>query len=277
MSSPCYYETDCYALNRRARLHYPWPRRLADLIRHSFPNSPHNRNKSFAHKNEHATKILARVETLQKEVCWEQNLLTASYAVFDCETTGLQPLKGDKIISLGGVIIENGKVKDEQVFDRLINPLHPIPFPIAALTGITDPMVAEKPTICQALPDFLDFLGNRILIAHRASFDLTFLNLELGRFAPVRIPQPVIDTHLLSSHILPCLKEHSLDHLGACHNIKMKHRHTALGDALITAQLFLKLLNRLKEKDIFTLNQLRDYLQLEKNNEAPLTITAASF
>ena len=272
-----YFEADCHALNCRARLNYPWQHRLTDFFRHSLFNSLNYRKKNTAQNKKIMASIISKIEELQQEVCWEQNLLTASYAVFDCETTGFDPLKGDKIISLGGVIIEDGKIINKQVFDQLINPLRPIPPAITALTGITNPMVAEKPTICQALPDFLDFLGNKILIAHRAPFDLNFLNLELGRFAPVRIPQPVIDTHLLSCYILPWLEEHTLDNLGACHNIKMIQRHTALGDALITAQLFLKLLNRLKEKEIFTLGQLQDYFLLKKTADAPLTISVASF
>ncbi len=274
-----YYETDCYTLNREARLYCPWPRRLADFLRQSFSYDPdlHNQALLLAHKQKHAAMILSKIETLQQEICWDQNLLDASYAIFDCETTGLHPLKGDEIISLGGVIIEKGKIVNERVFNQLINPLRPIPPTITTLTGITNPMVVKKPAIDQALPDFLDFLGNRILVAHHAAFDLTFLNLVLGRFAPVRIPQPVIDTYLLSRHIMPWFGEHTLDSLGICLDIKMNRRHTALGDALITAQLFLKLLNGLAEKNIFTLNQLRDYFLLKKNTEAPATIPAATF
>lgn len=277
MSAHYYYEADCYALNRKARLYYPWPRRLTDFFRHSFPCGLNPGEKLSPHNKKLAAIILSKIGALQQETCWEQDLLAASYTVFDCETTGLQPLKGDKIISLGGVIIEKGKIINEQTFSQLINPLRPIPSTAAVLTGITNSMVTGKPTICQALPNFLDFLGNRILVAHHATFDLTFLNLELGRFAPVRIPQPVIDTYLLSRYILPWLGEHTLESLGIYVNIKMQQRHTALGDALITAQLFLKLLSMLAEKEIFTLNQLRDYLQLRKTTEAPLTISAAPF
>ncbi|NMB34792.1 MAG: 3'-5' exonuclease [Firmicutes bacterium] len=272
-----YFEADCHALNCRARLNYPWQRRLTDFFRHSFFNNLNYWKRNPSQNKKLMAAIISKIEELQQEICWEQDLQAASYAVFDCETTGFEPLKGDKIISLGGIIIEDGNIIDKQIFNQLVNPLRPIPPAITALTGITNSMVAGKPTICQVLLDFLDFLGNKILIAHRAPFDLTFLNLELGRFAPVRIPQPVIDTHLLSCYILPWLEEHTLDYLGTCHNIKMKQRHTALGDAKITARVFLKLLQRLKKEGISTLGQLRDYFLLKKTADAPLTISVASF
>jgi DNA polymerase-3 subunit epsilon len=191
-------------------------------------------------------------------------LRDASYVIFDTETTGMQPYRGDKITSLAGVIVENGVIQ-ERTFNMLVNPQRPISAVSSRITGITDDMVSYKPTLQEVLPDFLDFIGNRTLVAHSATFDLTFLNLELCRIAPVRIFNPVIDTYLVSRSILPYIKDYSLDNLVNRLGLEMKERHTAIGDSLMTAELFLYLLDRLALRQINTLDQLQKFLISQKN------------
>ena len=121
-------------------------------------------------------------------------------------------------------------------------------------------MVSDKPTLHEVLPDFLDFIGNKTLVAHCAAFDLAFLNAELCRIAPVRILNPVIDTYLVANIMLPEMKSCSLENLVNRLGLQMKGRHTALGDSLMTAEIFLYLLEELFARQIYTLDQLQRFL-----------------
>jgi len=220
----------------------------------------HSKWERYHETKEIKEKILARLNSLKRELNWEQDLREASYVVFDCETTGLQPFKGDKVISLSGVVIEKGTLKTNKVFHKLINPLRPIPPLCTKITGITDSMVAGAPTLINVLPEFLEFIGNKILVAHCAPFDLAFLNIELGRHTAARILNPVIDTYLLALTMFPQLKDYSLDNLLEKFGIEIKDRHTSLGDSLMTARLLLRMLEKLYAKGIFTLEGLQRFL-----------------
>ncbi|RJX25777.1 MAG: 3'-5' exonuclease [Dethiobacter sp.] len=265
-----FYEIDCVNLNRKARLYYPFHHRLADLVQKVFSVNLNRENLQV--NKENIGKIIYKINTVREQTDWEQNLLNASFVIFDSETTGLMPFKGDKVISLAGVIIEEGVIKTENTFDKLINPLRSIPPRSTDITGITNSMVTGMPTLLQVLPEFLDFIENRILVAHFAPFDLAFLNIELGRLAPVRILNPVIDTYLLAQSILPDMIEYSLESLLKRFGIKIKERHTALGDSLMTAQLFLKLLDIMAKKEICTLNQLCRFLVRQRDMAHSLTL-----
>lgn len=260
-----FYEIDCYNLNRHARFYYPLTYRLVDYI-HKFLAINLNDPLSSAQKSKTITgKILNQINCVSPEINWNENLMDASYVIFDTETTGLQPFRGDRIISLGGVVLEKGKIKKDDVFEQLINPQRPIPTTASEITGITTSMVNDKPTLHEVLPDFLDFVGNRILVAHSAAFDIAFLNLGLCQLAPIRILNPVIDTYLLSYSIFTDMIEYSLESLAKRFEINIKDRHTVLGDSFMTAEIFLNLLGQLTDKGIFTLNQLSNFLIEQKN------------
>jgi DNA polymerase III subunit epsilon len=267
MKIRCFFETDCYNLNQNAYFYYPFQHRLANCLQKVFfPNlSGKNGEERFKKINDTVVKkILHKIDAVIYETNWEQNLEDASYVIFDTETTGLHPLRGDKIISIGGVILEKGLLKDQK-FNILVNPGRSIPTTASMLTGITDDMVSDKPTLHEVLPDFLDFIGNRILVAHNAAFDLAFLNIGLSQLAPVRILNPLIDTYLLANFVLPGLQECSLENLVKRFKLDMKERHTALGDSIMTAGIFLNLLKILIDKGIFTLDQLQKFLMQQKN------------
>ena len=178
-----------------------------------------------------------KIHAVLTDTNWEQKLSEASYVIFDTETTGLQPFRGDRITSLAAVIVEKGVIQDRS-FNVLVNPQRPISAASSRITGITDGMVSDKPTLHEVLPDFLDFIGNKTLVAHCAAFDLAFLNAELLPDCPARILNPVIDTYLVANIMLPEMKscsENLVNRLG----LQMKGRHTALGDSLMTAEIFL--------------------------------------
>ncbi|MFZ5640112.1 MAG: PolC-type DNA polymerase III [Bacillota bacterium] len=190
------------------------------------------------------------------------NLAQARYVVFDLETTGFHPYAGDEIISVSGVVIEKGRIKTDTYFDTLVNPRRPIPPLTTELTGITDEMVANAPTVLYALRDFFDYARGAILVAHNADFDLHFINLKLKQLCQTKLYHPVIDTFLLAQALFPCEKCHTLDALIKRFGIVPRGRHTSLGDAVIAAQLLMDFIPMLNERGVHTYDDLQKYLHI---------------
>jgi DNA polymerase III epsilon subunit len=165
------------------------------------------------------------------------------FVVFDTETTGLEPSGGDRIVQIAGVRIVDGVVRRDQVFDELVNPGRPIPRLSTTFHGITDEQVAHSRTIGTVLWDFHEFCGDAVLVAHNAAFDMKFLALAQADGAPI-FQQSVLDTLLLSAVLEPRAHDHGLDALVQRHGVDLPEvaRHTALGDAQATAEVFLALL-----------------------------------
>ncbi|MHB8122960.1 MAG: 3'-5' exonuclease [Desulfuromonadaceae bacterium] len=183
----------------------------------------------------------------------EESLHRLTYVAFDTETTGLEPTRGDEIIQLGAVRIVNGKIIPGEIIDQLIDPQRSIPEASMAIHGITPKMVANQPTIGQVLPHFHRFAEGAVLVAHNAAFDMRCLQLKEVQ-AGVKFDNPVLDTLLLSSIIHPHQQSHSLDELAARLNLTNIGRHTALGDAIVTAEVLLKMIPLLNARGIMTLN-----------------------
>lgn len=199
--------------------------------------------------------------TVLRHQTWPEYILDSSrFVVFDTETTGYYYNKRDEIISIGAVVIENGLVT-ESCFSQFVNPNRLIPAIATEITGITNEMVANCPDILTVLDQFLEFKGLSPLIAHTASFDLNFINVKLRRYCGHRLNTPTIDTFLLAQLLFP--KEEnlrSLDSLALYYDIEPIGRHTALGDALITAQIYTKMLDSLSDLGIKTTYQLANHL-----------------
>ncbi|MDD3896295.1 MAG: 3'-5' exonuclease [Candidatus Peribacteraceae bacterium] len=175
--------------------------------------------------------------------------------VFDTETTGLDPLRGHKIIEIAGIRIENGQILDDRPFVQMVNPEREIPWEAKQVNKITDEEVRKAPTIDQVLPKFLEFAKGSILIAHNAEFDMGFLKQEKEYcWGYVDLPE-CLCTMNLSRKLFPGEFRHSLDAVARRLNLTMPtDRHRALPDVLLTANA---LLNMLSRGNIQTLEQLR--------------------
>lgn len=184
----------------------------------------------------------------------QRPLRSLTCVVFDTETTGLEPSKGDEIISIGAVRIVNGRLLRGEIFNEFVNPQRSIPAASTKIHGITEAMVVDAPFITQTLPRFHGYIGPGVMIAHNAAFDMKFLSLK-EKAIDMRFDQPVLDTLLLAAHALGRDESLSLDGLSERFGIELapEDRHTALGDALATGSVFLKLLPLLEARGVVTL------------------------
>ncbi len=198
--------------------------------------------------------------TEQTRTLDDRRLTDLVYTVFDTETTGLNPAQGDEIIQIGAARIVNNKLLRQECFEQLVDPQRPIPAASIPIHGIQPEMVQGQPTIDQVLPAFHAFAQDTVLVAHNAAFDMRFLQLKEQRTGVV-FDQPVLDTLLLSALVHPNQDSHRLEALAERFNVTIIGRHTAMGDAMVTAEVFVKLIPLLAEKGIHTLGQAREAAQ----------------
>jgi len=160
------------------------------------------------------------------------------YVVVDTETTGTDTDR-DEIVQIGAVRIVDGQVRTAESFERLVNPCRPIPQDATRFHGITDDTVADAAGIDEVLAAFAEFAGNAVLVGHNIAFDLAIMNRAH------RIENPTLDTMLLSIGAFPHRRDHTLETLAEHFDEPVQDRHTAPGDADLTARLFLRLLPEL--------------------------------
>ncbi|WP_119678453.1 3'-5' exonuclease [Indioceanicola profundi] len=192
-------------------------------------------------------------QPLQEGEHGRTRLKALSFVVFDTETTGLAPSQGDELVSIAGVRIINGRILTGETFQSLINPGRPIPASSTAIHGVTDAMVEGAPKAEDVLPQFRAFIGDSVLVAHNAAFDLKFLKMK-QKAAGVLFDVPVLDTMILSRQIQGEDGDHTLDGIAARLGLPIMDRHSALGDALATAAIFLHFIDLLEERGIETLD-----------------------
>jgi DNA polymerase III subunit epsilon len=188
---------------------------------------------------------------------WDaRRLADLAYTVFDTETTGLSPDEGDEIISIGAVRVVNRRVLTTETFEQLVDPRRRISAASYAVHGISSDMVRGQPVITEVLPGFARFAEDTVLVGHEVGFDLRFISHK-EQEAGVRFTQPALDTRLLSAIINPEHERHSLETIAERLGVSVVGRHTALGDALVTAEVFVRLLDLLENRGLRTLGEVR--------------------
>ncbi len=169
----------------------------------------------------------------------DRAIKTCRMVVFDFETTGLDPQK-DRIIEIGGLLVEKGIAVDE--FSSLIKPDIPLPETSTKITGITEDMLKDQPSIEEKLPEFLNFIEGSILVAHNAEFDMGFLRNTCHRLG-YQIQWPCFCTLKLARNLLPDLESKNLDTLAAHYGLTFESRHRSIGDCKVTSSVLQSFLN----------------------------------
>lgn len=185
------------------------------------------------------------------------------FVVLDTETTGFDYEK-DRILCIGAVVLQNYRIPIQESLEVYIQQEH-YNKATAQIHGILKASVLDRPNELEGLQQFLDFLGDAIIVAHHTFFDISMINKALERNGLPKLKNKTLDTAhlykktLLNSPLLQRKDNYSLDDLADKFDISKKDRHTAMGDAFITAIAFLKIVNKLKEKKGFSLQQLFQY------------------
>ena len=187
----------------------------------------------------------------------DRPLTELTYTVFDTETTGLNPSQGDEIIQIGAARILNGKLLHSDTFEQLVDPQRSLPAESTKIHGIEPEMLIGQPVIGKVLPAFHAFSADTVLVAHNAAFDMRFLQLK-EESTGLKFDHAVLDTLLLSAVIHPNQDSHRLEAIAERFGVTIIGRHTAMGDAIVTAEVFLKMLPLLAEKGVRTLGQARE-------------------
>lgn len=187
----------------------------------------------------------------------ERPLDQLAYTVFDTETTGLDPSGGDEIIQIGAVRIVNCRLLRQERFEQLIDPRRPLRSSSVKIHGITPDTLVDQPSIERVLPVFRAFVADTVLVAHNAAFDMRFLELK-EEDTGIRFDRPVLDTYLLSAVVFPNQESHRLEAIAERLGVAVVGRHTALGDAMVTAEVFVRMLPLLADRGIHTLRQAQE-------------------
>ncbi len=203
-----------------------------------------------------------------------------TFVVFDIETTGLS-FKDNNIIEIGAVKVKGGEVIDR--FSTFVNPKEPIPYEITELTSITDEMVIDAPFISEALVNFLEFVNDAVLVAHNANFDVSFIRENCRRLG-IEKEFTYVDTLGLSRLLHPHLTKHNLDAVCNEFGLTNEHHHRAVADAEVTAAVFNKFIEKLKDRNISNINQIDDTIltkeekieRIKKDTSYHIIILAAS-
>lgn len=189
----------------------------------------------------------------------EVKLLNNRFVVVDLETTGNNPKKDDRIIQVGVVVVEQGKIINQ--FSSFVNPEISIPSFIQQFTGITNDMVADAPLFSSIAPILMDYLDGAYFVAHNVPFDLSFLQNELDMCGYNTFTGPVIDTVELARLLMPTEESFKLNHLATSLNFVHSRPHQADSDAEATARILLYLLEKLKGLPLLTMQGLKPIIK----------------
>jgi DNA polymerase III subunit epsilon len=195
----------------------------------------------------------------RKNSLYDVQLDTMEAVVFDLETTGFSPYNGDEILSIGAILVKGDEVCEER-FYTLVNPKRNVPEEIVSLTGITNEMSVQAPDLIDGLREFLEFVHQRVLIAHGSGHDKHFLNSALWKTSKVNLSHRMLDTMMIGMWLHPKRGRYDLDTMLDMYGVDVLTRHHALEDSIMTANLWSKMLKDIKAKDITNLGDLYAHL-----------------
>ncbi len=197
-------------------------------------------------------KFKYQIET--KKLFNRVSLEQSNFSILDTETTGLHVEKGDQIISIASLKVSDLKIDEQNYLDELVNPNMKIPESSTKIHNITDEQVKSKPSLLEISEKILKFLKKSVLVGHNINFDINFLkeNSKGSQLADRMKVIKSIDTIYLTASLFPDLKNYELSNLCEYFNIKTDDqiRHSALGDCIITARLFLHLISIAQAKGV---------------------------
>jgi DNA polymerase-3 subunit epsilon len=171
----------------------------------------------------------------------------------------LQLSQGDKIVSISAIRIQRGRVQNSGIFNTLVNPGRKIPPESTEIHHIHDQMVADAPSMNEVYPQFVEYLGDSVLVAHNAAFDKKCLDMAAAEAGLPLIDNPILDTIFLSYALHQEIEGHSLEAIAGRMGIPIEGRHTSLGDARATAHIFLGLLALLPARGARTLADAKGF------------------
>lgn len=247
-----------------------WGHKAIAITDHSVVQSYPDANKAA---KKHGIKVLYGMEAnvVNDSVAIVLNpearpLKEAEYVVFDIETTGLSVIN-NKIIELAGV-----KMRDEKVIDRFatfVNPHERIPYNIQQLTNINDDMVRGAPELEDVLPKFREFVGDAVLVAHNARFDIGFIQANLKALGQPPMDNPVLDTLEMARLLLPNLKNHRLNTLSDRFKVSLENHHRAVDDAEALGYVLYHLIKEAENQRITGLAELNEHVGKDLSNQRP--------
>ena len=179
----------------------------------------------------------------------DRKLAEETFCIIDTETTGLEVRSGDKIISFAGVKVKSFKLLDA-IFDQLIDPERDVPLSSSKIHGIYQKDIVGKPKIREIEHDISNFISNYTIVGHNIQFDQDFVEtiIPYSELALKFKLNPILDTFSLAISLFPDLESHELSDLCKTFKIKPEIRHTALGDSIMTANLFVILAREAQER-----------------------------
>ena len=205
-------------------------------------------NAGEIHKEPAIKALHTRIEGLNTPRLLQTSIGESRFVVMDTETTGFEAYAGDDIVSIA-LLELRGLQPTGRKFDSLVNPGRKIPPSSTAIHGIHDAQVQDAPSIESVLFEVLEFIDEAILVGHHINFDIRFLNKTLQKRLLCRMQHPWLDTMLLSLAASGKVGHYTLEEVARFADVELSERHTAHGDALTTANVFVKLVSMLARQE----------------------------
>ncbi|MCA1053923.1 3'-5' exonuclease [Rossellomorea aquimaris] len=198
----------------------------------------------------------------EKPIHQQKHLYDCTFTIFDLETTGFFPEVGDEIISIGAVKVARGEIQEKDTFYKVIDPLQTVSMKTKKFTGLKRKDFKNGVTLPVGIKHFLEFSMGTILVAHPASFDINFLQRRLKKWELPPFQPEYIDSFSLANALLE-RDDSYLDAMVKEFAIEKRTRHHALNDAIMTAEIFERLLKICYEQEVHTIQALHEFVDAE--------------